>query len=88
MRLEVGRVRSLRQAAAPRSSPCARDPLSRQAAAVQTLRRATPGPTGEEGPHEGLRAWGLSGTRGTRVPSREGRRESPAQARWALPWCE
>lgn len=36
----------------------------------------------------GLRAWGLCGTRWACVPSREGRRERPAQALCALPWCE
>ena len=35
-----------------------------------------------------LRAWGLSGTRWTHVHSRKGRHERPAQALWALPWCE
>lgn len=72
MRLEVGRVRSLRQAAAPRSSPCARDPLSRQAAAVQTLRRATPGPTGEEGPHEGPQSLGAEWDSGDACPQQGG----------------
>ena len=43
---------------------------------------------GRRDPTRGLRAWGLSATWGTSVPSREGRCESPAQAHWALPWCQ
>lgn len=56
----------------PRSSPCTRDLLSGQAAAVQTLWQATPGPTGEEGPHEGPQSLGAEWDSGDACPQQGG----------------